>query len=72
MRNEYTAIIEDGGDGWLWAHSPDVPGANGQGRTEDEALDDLKAAIELLLEYRRDRAREAMSPGAREATVAVG
>ena len=57
MRNEFSAVIEDGGDGWLWAWWPDVPGANGQGRTEAEALEDLAAAIELLLEHRRDEAK---------------
>ncbi len=32
MRNEFTAIIERDGD-WFIAYSPEVPGANGQGRT---------------------------------------
>ncbi|MFN0095346.1 MAG: type II toxin-antitoxin system HicB family antitoxin [Dehalococcoidia bacterium] len=72
MKSEFSAVIQDGGDGWLWAWSPDVPGANGQGRTEDEALEDLSAAIELLLEYRRETARATLQPGARVATVAVG
>ncbi|MFN0148018.1 MAG: type II toxin-antitoxin system HicB family antitoxin [Dehalococcoidia bacterium] len=53
MRNEFTAIIEPGDDGWLWARSPEVPGANGQGRTPEEAREDLVAAIDLVLEYQR-------------------
>ena len=72
MRNEFTAIIEDGGDGWLWAHSPDCPGANGQGRTEAEVLEDLRAAIELMLLHRRDRALEEAGPEAVWATVRAG
>jgi predicted RNase H-like HicB family nuclease len=71
VRSEFTAVVEDGGDGWLWAWSPDVPGANGQGKTESEALDDLAAAIQLMLEYRRDKARETLAPGARVLSVAV-
>ena len=52
MRNEFTAIIERDGD-WFIAHSPEVPGANGQGRTVEECTQSLVAAIELLLEDRR-------------------
>lgn len=72
MRNEFTAIIEDGGEGWYWAHSPEVPGANGQGRTPDEALNDLAAAIELVLEHLRDEAARAMPANARQDVVRVG
>jgi predicted RNase H-like HicB family nuclease len=72
MRNEFTAIIEDGGEGWYWAHSPEVPGANGQGRTPHEAIEDLVAAIELVLQYLRDEATRAMPANARQDVVRVG
>jgi len=32
MRNEFTAIIEPDGE-WYVAYCPEIPGANGQGRT---------------------------------------
>jgi predicted RNase H-like HicB family nuclease len=32
MANKYTVILERDGD-WLIAYCPEVPGANGQGRT---------------------------------------
>ena len=48
MPSEYKAqVAQDGG--WFIAHSPDVPGANGQGRTEAECLANLADAIELIL-----------------------
>lgn len=47
MRNEFTAIIEQD-EGWFVAYALEVPGANGQGRTRDEALSSLAAAIELI------------------------
>ncbi len=72
MRNEFSAIIEEGGDGWYWARSPEVPAANGQGRSPEEALDDLAAAIELVLEDLRAEADSLMSPSARRGTVRVG
>ena len=71
MGNEYTVIIEDGGDGWLWAHSPEVPGANGQGRTPEEAKADLAEAIKLMLEYLRDKALSEMPLSAVRDTVRV-
>ena len=48
MRNEFTAIIEQD-DLWFIAYCPEVPGANGQGRTKDEAVRSLASAIELVL-----------------------
>ena len=72
MKNQYTAIIEDGGDGWYWAHCPEVPGANGQGKTREEAKTDLALAIELVLEMLRDEAQQEMSPTAVEDRVYAG
>jgi len=53
MKNEFTAIIERDGD-WFIAFCPEIPGANGQGRTKDEARESLAAAIELILQDRRE------------------
>lgn len=61
MKNEYTAILEppDGPENSFWsATCPEVPGANGQGDSEEDCLVDLAAAIELMLEYHRDKAAE--------------
>ncbi len=54
MKSEFTAIIETAPEGGYWAICPEVPGANGQGRTINEAKDNLRQAIELILEDRRD------------------
>lgn len=40
MHNEFTAVFERDGD-WVIAYSPEIPGANGQGRTKDEARESL-------------------------------
>jgi predicted RNase H-like HicB family nuclease len=55
MRNEFTAIIEQDAD-WFIAYCPEVPGANGQGRTKEEARTSLAGAIALILEERRQDA----------------
>lgn len=51
MHNEFTAIVEQDGK-WYIAYCPDVPGANGQGESRDEALASLRDAIALILEDR--------------------
>ena len=44
MRSEFTAIFERDG-AWHIAYSPEIPGANGQGRTKEEARQSLADAI---------------------------
>ena len=53
MTNEFTAIIEQDG-AWFIAYSPEIPGANRQGKTKDEARESLAEAIKLILEDRRE------------------
>jgi predicted RNase H-like HicB family nuclease len=55
MRNEFTAIIERDGE-WCIAYCPEVAGANGQGKTKEEARSSLAEAIALILEDRREDA----------------
>jgi predicted RNase H-like HicB family nuclease len=49
-----TAIVHRGEpeEGGFWATCLEVPGANGQGQTKEECLDNLKEAIQLLLAAR--------------------
>lgn len=53
MRNEFTAVIERDGE-WYVGWSPEIPGANGEGRTVEECRQSLSAAIRLILEDRRE------------------
>jgi predicted RNase H-like HicB family nuclease len=53
MHNEFTAIVERDGE-WFISYCPEVPGANGQGRSRDESLASLRDAIALILEDRRE------------------
>jgi len=71
MTNEFTAIIEQDGD-WYVAYSPEIPGANGQGRTREECLQSLASAIELILEDRREDGLRGVPEGAVRAVVKVG
>ncbi|PIQ95429.1 MAG: HicB family protein [Nitrospinae bacterium CG11_big_fil_rev_8_21_14_0_20_56_8] len=53
MHNEFTAIIEKEGE-WYFAYCPEVPGANGQGKTVEECRGSLTEAIALILQDRRE------------------
>jgi len=53
MHNEFTAIIERDGE-WYIACYPEIPGANGQGRTIEECRASLAEAIALILQDRRE------------------
>jgi predicted RNase H-like HicB family nuclease len=70
MRNEFTAVIERDGD-WFIAYCPEIPGANGQGRTLDESKASLADAIALILEDRREDGLRAVPPDAIRETVTV-
>ena len=70
MRNEFTAVIEQDGE-WMIAHRPEIPGANGQGRTKEDALDSLSKAIALILEDRREDGLRGLPPDAVRETVTV-
>jgi len=72
MKAELTAIIEAAPEGGYWAFCPEIPGANGQGETVDEARESLGAAVELILEDRRDDSMRGLPPDAIRSTLLVG
>jgi predicted RNase H-like HicB family nuclease len=71
MRN-LTAILHQGepNEGGFWATCLEVPGANGQGETEEECLSDLAAAVKLILEVNEEEAMRD-DPKAIKAVLAV-
>lgn len=70
VRNEFTAVVERDGD-WFIAYSPEVPGANGQGRTQEACLENLAEAIALILEDRREDGLRGVPEDARRVVVTV-
>ncbi len=53
MHNEFTAIVGRD-DSWYIAYCAEVAGANGQGKSREECLSNLREAISLILDYRRE------------------
>lgn len=70
MHNEFTAIIEKDGD-WFISYCPEIPGANGQGRTREEARESLSEGIALILADRREDALRGIPPEAEQDTVTI-
>jgi predicted RNase H-like HicB family nuclease len=70
MRNEFSAVVERDDD-WYVAYALEVPGANGQGRTREEALESLRNAVALILSDRREDALRGVPSDAERATVVV-
>ena len=71
MRNEFTAILEQDGP-WFIAYCAEVPGANGQGKTREECIANLREAIALILQHRREESMRALPPEAEKELVVVG
>ena len=70
MANEFTAVLERDEE-WYVAYCPEIPGANGQGMSKDEALDSLAKAITLILEDRREDGLRGLPPDAIRDKVTV-
>jgi predicted RNase H-like HicB family nuclease len=68
----FTAMLHSGeaDEGGFWATCLEVPGANGQGATREECLQNLAEGIKLILEIRREEA-ESEAPVLEECLLAV-
>ena len=57
MSNTFTAVFEQDGPWWI-VYVEELPGANSQGATIDEARENLKEAIQLILETNREQSQQ--------------
>jgi len=51
---ELLVVLKGGEDGYVVAECPALPGCVSQGRTREEALENIREAIELCLESREE------------------
>ena len=70
MHNEFTAVFERDGE-WVIAYCPEIPGANGQGRTKAEARNSLAEAVLLILEDRREEGLRGVPAEAERETLVL-
>ena len=71
MKGQLTAIIEKAPEGGFWAICPEVPGANGQGETVEEAKESLKEAVALILEDRLENIKRGLPVDAIQDKIAI-
>jgi predicted RNase H-like HicB family nuclease len=71
MKAELTAIIEEAPEGGFWAVCAEVPGANGQGETIDEAKRNLRDAIRLIFEDRLADMKRGLPEDAIQDVIAI-
>jgi predicted RNase H-like HicB family nuclease len=60
MKNTLTAVFEKVPEGYI-GYVEELPGANSQGETLEEAKENLKEAIELVLEANRQLIEEELT-----------
>jgi predicted RNase H-like HicB family nuclease len=65
MHNEFTAIVEQDGPLYV-AYCAELPGANGQGQSRAACLENLRQAIPLILDYRREESLRSLPPEAEQ------
>lgn len=67
-----TALVHKGepDEGGFWATCLEVPGANGQGETREECLQDLRQAVTVMLELNREQVL-ADDPNTQEMALAM-
>jgi predicted RNase H-like HicB family nuclease len=53
---KFSAVFEQEGEWWI-GYVEELPGANTQGRTIEEARENLKEAVQLVIEANRELAR---------------
>ncbi len=63
-----TAAFKQIGNSWA-AWVEEIPGVNTQGETLDEARENLKDALQMVLEANRELAESEMEPSRREELV---
>jgi predicted RNase H-like HicB family nuclease len=67
----FKIVLEPGEDGWIVAECPSLPGCVSQGRTETEAIGNIREAIQLWLETEVEKQTESLPANARILEVTV-
>lgn len=64
-------VLETGEDGWVIAECPTLPGCLSQGKTDEEAMENIKKAIDVWLKAEADKRRNEASGAARVVEIAI-
>lgn len=53
----FTVVLEEGEDGYYVAKCVEIPEAISQGKTKEEAVENVREAIEAVLEWRQKKTK---------------
>jgi len=67
----FKVVLEPGEDGWIVAECPSLPGCVSQGRTEAEAIENIREAIHLWLETEAEKQIGSLPADARTLEVTI-
>jgi len=70
LARQFTAIVQRDGK-WFIAFCPEVPGANGQGRTRASCLKSLAAGIKLMLDIQEEELASLCGADAKRTLVKI-
>ena len=68
---QFVVTLTPGEDGYIVAECPSLPGCVSQGKTKEEALENIKEAIEGILEVRQGMDKPIPPPEVRFIEVAA-
>jgi len=67
----FKVVLEPGEDEWVVSECPALPGCISQGKTESEAIANIREAIELWFETELEKRSAKLSPTAKVLEVRV-
>jgi len=67
----FKVVLEPGEDGWIVAECPSLPGCVSQGRTEADAIENIREAIHLWLETEAEKQIGSLPANARTLEVTI-
>ena len=68
---KFIVTLDDGEDGYIVASCPALPGCHSQGETKEEALENIKEAIEGFIESMREQGEAIPAQVVEEVEVSV-
>ncbi len=71
MKQRYHTIIKPQRTGWFVGWVEEVPGTITHGRSLEECRNNLKEALELMIETHRDEARQALDPSCIQESIEI-
>ncbi|MDA8067005.1 MAG: type II toxin-antitoxin system HicB family antitoxin [Actinomycetota bacterium] len=60
---KFNVVYEDAGEGWVYAHVPELPEVHTQGEDLEQARSMVLDAISMVLDERRARGESIPDPG---------